>query len=179
MRFFLATMTLLWGTSVAWGDQAAGLDAKAFDRSVRVQDDLYMAVNGQWLTNTPIPHDKSNYGSFTILQDLSQQRLKQIIEAAAEGEHPTGSDAQMVGDMYRSFMDVDRVNQLGIAPLGDELAKIDAIDSKAALLDYMGTAQALGLNTPIRVGVSLVAQTPVPLRRARFTSASGASIAMP
>ena len=136
-----------------FADQSTGLDAASFDKSVRVQDDLYMAVNGRWLNDTPIPEDKSNYGSFTILQDLSQERLKAIIEAAAEGEHPTGSDAQKVGDMYRSFMDVERVNELGIEPLAAELATIDAIQDLPALVDYLGYALQLGIGTPLRAGV--------------------------
>ncbi|MEQ1906844.1 MAG: hypothetical protein ABL888_21860, partial [Pirellulaceae bacterium] len=45
------------------------LDRSTFDSSVRVQDDLFMHVNGAWLQKTDIPNDKSNYGSFIQLDD--------------------------------------------------------------------------------------------------------------
>ena len=57
------------------------LDSSAFDRSIRVQDDLFLHVNGAWLEQTQIPPDKSNYGSFIKLADLSQKRIKKLIES--------------------------------------------------------------------------------------------------
>ena len=56
------------------------LDTSAFDRSVRAQDDLFLHVNGAWLEKTQIPSDKSNYGSFTKFADLSQDRIRELIE---------------------------------------------------------------------------------------------------
>lgn len=47
----------------------SGIILENFDRSVRPQDDLYRHVNGAWLARTEIPADKSNYGTFTVLQD--------------------------------------------------------------------------------------------------------------
>ena len=48
---------------------------------------FYEYVNGTWLASTPIPADKSNYGSFTVLADEAEDRCK----PQAEGEvraHP-------------------------------------------------------------------------------------------
>ena len=99
-----------------------------FDEAVRPQDDLFKHVNGKWLQQTEIPADKSNYGSFTALADLSQERCNEMIKQLADEQHEAGSDAQRVGDFYKSFMDVDRANSLGDEPLKEELAAIDAIE---------------------------------------------------
>ena len=54
------------------------------DTTIRPGDDFYGFANGTWAKNTPIPADKSNYGAFTALQDLSQQRVRDILDAAKD-----------------------------------------------------------------------------------------------
>ena len=124
----------------------SGLDLSGFDRSVRPQDDLYKFAGGAWLANTPIPADRSNYGSFTILDDKAQEEVKALIVAASEQPNrPQGSDAQKVGDFYLSFMDTNRVEYLGLAPLKDELARIDAIATPRDVARYIGHNQRIGV----------------------------------
>ena len=101
----------------------SGLDLAGFDRSVRPQDDLYRFVGGNWLANTEIPPDRSNYGSFIILDDQAQEEVKNLIVAASQQPNRApGSDAQKVGDYYLAFMNTERVERLGLEPLRAELA---------------------------------------------------------
>jgi len=132
----------------------SGIDSTTFDKKARIQDDFYLAVNGTWLKETDIPSDKSNYGSFTVLADLSEQRIRDIIESAAAKTSETGSDAQKVGDLYKSFMDEDRVNSLGAKPIAAELAKIADIESHADLVKYFGYCQVRGIGSPIGLYIS-------------------------
>ena len=60
--------------------QETPVDKSDFDLSVRAQDDLFEHVNGSWLEKTQIPSDKSDYGAFTVLIDLSQSRIKTIVD---------------------------------------------------------------------------------------------------
>jgi predicted metalloendopeptidase len=91
----------------------SGLDLAGFDRSVRPQDDLYKFAGGTWLEKTPIPADRSNYGSFTILDDQAREEVRQLIVAAStQANRPNGSDAQKVGDFYLAYMDTNRVESL-------------------------------------------------------------------
>ena len=127
----------------------SGLDLAGFDRSVRPQDDLYRFVGGTWLANTPIPADRSNYGSFTILDDQAQEEVRQLIVAAStQANRPIGSDAQKVGDFYLSYMDTNRVESLGLTPLNDELARIDAIATPRDVARYIGYSQRIGVAQP-------------------------------
>ena len=72
--------------------------------------------------NTEIPADRSNYGSFIILDDQAQEEVRQLIVAAsAQPNRAPGSDAQKVGDYYLAYMDTARVESLGLAPLHAEL----------------------------------------------------------
>ncbi len=121
-----------------------GIETANFDRSVRPQDDFYRFVNGGWLASTPIPEDKSNYGSFSQLADQAREQLRVIIEEAAATPSRNGTDTQKVGDFYRSFMDTDAIERAGLTPLNDEVARIDAIETPADLLNYFGHAQSSG-----------------------------------
>jgi putative endopeptidase len=127
----------------------SGLDLSGFDRSVRPQDDLYKFAGGAWLANTPIPADRSNYGSFTILDDKAQEEVKQLIVAASEqANRPVGSDAQKVGDFYLAYMDTARIESLGITPLAAEIAQIDAIRTPSDVARYIGYTQRIGVAQP-------------------------------
>jgi endothelin-converting enzyme len=129
----------------------SGLDLAGFDRTVRPQDDLYRFAAGTWLAKTPIPADRSSYGSFIILEEQVQEEVKQLIVAASEQPNrPLGSDAQKVGDYYLAYMDTTRVESLGLAPLNDELARIDAIETPRDLARYIGHSQRLAVGHPFK-----------------------------
>ena len=138
----------------------SGLFLQNFDRTVRPQDDFYRFVNGTWLKNTEIPADKSNYGAFTLLADEAEKNLRVIVEQAAAADAAAGSDQQLIGDFYRSFMDEAKVEQLGLAPLQPELARIDAIKDRQQLLDYLARAQMIAVSNPIGAYVLQDAKRP-------------------
>jgi len=127
----------------------SGLDLTGFDRGVRPQDDLYRFAGGGWLARTEIPADRSNYGSFIILDDQAKEEVRGLIVAAAQQPNRTpGSDAQKVGDYYNAYMDTTRVESLGLAPLHAELARIDAIATPRDVARYIGYSQRLGVAQP-------------------------------
>ena len=138
----------------------SGLFLNNFDRTVRPQDDLYRFVNGTWLKNTEIPADKSNYGAFTLLSDEAEKNLRVIVEEAAAANAAAGTDQQLIGDYYSSFMDEAKVEQLGIKPLQPELDRIAAIQDRKQLLDYLARAQLLMIDNPVGAQVFADAKNP-------------------
>ncbi len=112
----------------AWGFDVAGMD-----RAVAPGDNFYQFANGTWLKNTPIPPDKSNYGMFNKLSDVSDERTRQIIESAASAD-AAGGEAKQVGDYYKSFMDEAAVEAAGLKPLKAELDAIAAIKNVDGLV---------------------------------------------
>jgi len=129
----------------------SGIEFDNFDNSIAPGDDFYRYVNGSWLRDTPIPSDKSNYGAFTALGDEAEASLRVIIEEAAAAEAQTGSDTQKVGDFFTSFMDEDRVESLGAAPLQETLADIAAVSSKDEMLVKMAELNHISVQLPIGV----------------------------
>jgi len=133
--------------------RALGIDTTNFDRSVRPQDDFFRFVNGSWLKKTAIPADASSWGAFNELTEKSRTALHSILENAAKTQAPAGSDQRKVGDLYASFMDSARVEQLGINPLQSELARIRALKSSAQLPTTFAYFTRLGLQNPFAVSV--------------------------
>ncbi|QDX28111.1 M13 family metallopeptidase [Sphingomonas suaedae] len=102
-----------------------GFDAAGMDRSVAPGNDFYEYANGTWAKNTPIPADKSNYGMFTALADLSNERVRGILDEVKD------DPASMVGRAYTSYLDTATVEARGLAPIQPWLGKIKALDDKA------------------------------------------------
>src|SRR5687768_171879 len=103
-----------------------GFDTDGMDRSVRPGDDWVQFANGTYLRTLEIPADKAAYGMFNKLDDLSRERTRKIIEAAAAANAPVGTNAQKVGHFYSSFMDEAAIEARGAAPLIEDLGPFRA-----------------------------------------------------
>lgn len=130
-----------------------GVDLTAGDPSVKPGDDFYRFVNGKWQDRTVIPADKSSWGGFGVLRDLSDQRTRSLIEELARSQQPAGSVGEKVGLLYAGFMDEAKIEQAGAAPLKPYLAKVAAIRTPADVARAFGDATMRGIDVPIGVGV--------------------------
>lgn len=127
----------------------SGIDQANFDKSVRPQDDFFQYVNGTWLKNAEIPADRSSWGAFYVLREEAQKNLRKIIEESANAENKVeGSEEQKVGDFYLSYMDSALIEELGINPIGKEIAAIKAIKTKDELVDLMAHFVRIGVQRP-------------------------------
>jgi len=127
----------------------SGIAVEYIDPAVRVQDDLFTHMNGKWLATTEIPADKASWGSFAKLRDDIQPQLRTIIENAANSkDKAAGSDTQRIGDFYSSFMDEAKLEQLGVAPLKAEFARIAALKDKKELPALISHFNKIGVSTP-------------------------------
>ena len=139
----------------AAGILKSGVYQQNLDKAVRPQDDFYRHINGAWLATMQIPADRSNYGTFTKLQDDAERDLRDILEEAAKSKAAPGTDAQKVGDYYASFLDEAAAEAAGLKPLSAELARIDAVKTKKDLAEYAGRAQRLFVAQPFAYFVTV------------------------
>ncbi|MEH6757526.1 MAG: M13 family metallopeptidase [Parasphingorhabdus sp.] len=121
---------------------AFGFDQDGMDKSVAAGDDFYDYANGKWAQNTKIPSDKSNYGMFTALGDLSQERVKEILEGAKDN-----SDSK-IGRAFTSFMDEAAIEKKGMTPIKPWLDQIAALTDKADYAALVAKADRNGINGP-------------------------------
>src|SRR5690242_3427527 len=111
-----------------------GVDISTRDLSVKPGDDFQRYAAGKWLDTHEIPADKSQNGVGSELNDRNQEQLRAIIMGAPK-------DSQL-GAFYASYMDEPLLERLDAKPLKGDLAKIDAIKTKAQFTRYM--AHTLG-----------------------------------
>ena len=151
----------------------SGLSLDQVDESVRIQDDLFGHVNGRWLREHEMPADRSSDGAFHALRDLSEERVREIIEEAAadaadvasHSEQAPTTDHGRVGALYTMFMDTEAIEQAGFGVLEDLLGTISAAadlpsivrtmaapDSGAsALLSYVWTDDRDSTNYQVKI----------------------------
>jgi putative endopeptidase len=119
----------------AWGFDTAGMDT-----SVLPGDNFQRYANGAALDRLVIPSDRSSYGSFALLRELSDNRMKAMIDGLlARTDLAPGSDEAKIADAYRSYMDEARIEALDAQPLQPYLARIRTVDSHEAMSAYMGS----------------------------------------
>ncbi len=124
-----------------------GFDTAGMDRTVKPGDDFYAYASGTWQKTTQIPADRSSYGMFHKLQDLSLERTRGILEDAEKQPN------SKIGLFYASFMDEAAANQKGAAPVKPWLAEIKAAKDKTALVTEMAKLNRRGVTTPFATGV--------------------------
>ncbi|HSE70289.1 MAG TPA: M13 family metallopeptidase N-terminal domain-containing protein, partial [Nocardioidaceae bacterium] len=110
---------------------------------IRPQDDLFGHVNGAWLASAEIPSDRSSWGPFVMLAEEAEARVREIIEDAAAGK-VGGEHGRKIGDLYASFMDEARAEELGAAPIAEGLAAAYALTSAADLPAFLGRHERFG-----------------------------------
>jgi len=131
----------------------SGIDRSGMDASVRPQDDLYLAMNGAWVKNTRIPPDKAIWGAFIELRELSDKRVREILEGLPSTNPAPGSNAQKVDDYFRAFLDEAATDKAGLAPVEASLKDLDSVKDAGMLAGLMGHWQGV-VALPLQVGAN-------------------------
>ncbi|KQM61418.1 MULTISPECIES: M13 family metallopeptidase [unclassified Sphingomonas] len=119
-----------------------GFDVAGMDRSVKAGDNFYKYANGNWEKITPIPADKSNYGMFTALDDLSKTRTRELLDAAK------GDPNSKIGVAYATYLDQAAIEAKGLAPIQPWLNEIKGLSSKAGYAALTAKASQAGVGAP-------------------------------
>ncbi|PCI33623.1 MAG: peptidase M13 [Alphaproteobacteria bacterium] len=149
----------------------SGVLTANMNTAVKPGDDFFAYVNGTWLDTYVIPEDKASYGNFYMLYEQSQDAVKVIIEQSATGENAAGSNEQKVGDLYNSYLDMDKRNEIGIQPLMAAFAEVDALTNHKALGAYFARSIRAGYGAPFDFYVDGDAKDPT--KYAVYNSQSG------
>jgi putative endopeptidase len=116
-----------------------GIDVSGMDRSVKPGDDFFAYANGTWIKETEIPADRSSYSSGAILDELTNQRVADLIKEMAKTQAARGSEQQQIGDYYAAFMDTAAIEKAGLQPLKPGLDSIAGIRDRKELSNYLGS----------------------------------------
>ena len=138
----------------------SGIDANHMDTEVRPQDDLFRHVNGTWLDTVEIPGDRGRYGAFDMLREAAEANVRALIEEAAAAQPAPDSPEGKVGALYASFMDTERIDELGGAPLVDDLRSIAAVSDPTGVVRCSARMQRQGVDGLLHVWVTADAGSP-------------------
>ncbi|MET0580884.1 MAG: M13-type metalloendopeptidase [Pseudoxanthomonas sp.] len=102
-------------------------------------------ANGKWLAANAIPGDRASWGAFEMVDERSTAVQRQLAEQAAADTTASGVE-KIVGDLWATGMDEAKINAQGIEPIKGELAAIDALNDKDAIVAYLRSSAAKGQN---------------------------------
>lgn len=148
------------GTSETAGEPrfgTFGFDTAGMNTSVAAGDDFFAYANGVWAETTDIPSDRARYGVFDMLSLEVEQQVRDIVlDASARGGAP-GSNEQMIGDLYASWMDADTIEARGLEPA---LPYLDAIAAAESLEDITALMAQRDYHAPYGVFISADPENP-------------------
>jgi len=132
----------------------SGIDTAGFDTTTRPQDDFYQYVNGTWLSETEIPADKSNYGSFNRVEDRTEDQLRALVEElSGESSESMSFAAKKLRDFYTAYLDAESANQAGLNPISGQLSTIDRAVSHHDILSLFAELAIYEVDTPVLISI--------------------------
>ena len=90
---------------------ASGIDLANLDSTYQPGTDFYMYATGGWQKAHPLTAEYSRFGSFDVLQENNNERLRSLIDSVAAGQNAKGSIEQKIADLYNSAMDSVNLNE--------------------------------------------------------------------
>ena len=124
------------------------------DRTVSPTNDFYHFANGQWLKDNPVPADKARWASFSELAERNWFLIHEILDdaAAAASSLLPAAPRRQVGDFFASAMDTNRLEKLGVKPIGADLKRINKLKSSKDFFALLADFQVRGIGGLFNIG---------------------------
>ena len=113
------------------------------DSTVRPGDDFFHFAHGRWIKNNPIPPSESNWGIHKEIQLETYARLRKISEEASTSKAEPGTNAQKIGDFWKTAMDSTSIEQAGVTPVQPFLSRLENAKNKGELTDELAEIYAI------------------------------------
>ena len=118
-----------------------------------IKDDLYEAVNGEWVKQATIPDDKPATGGFQNLDDKVEKQLTADLDDFVAGKQhdqmPTENRFAELLKLYQLAGDFERREKEGTKPLLDGLKPVQALQSYADYQEHWLEFAKNGVAAPV------------------------------
>lgn len=122
---------------------------------VRIQDDLYEAINGDWIAQATIPSDRPVAGGFAELDIDVEKKLMADFASFSKGEKSSGlEEIEYATELYKKYVDVTSRDNDGIKPILPLLHKIDSLSSVEEFNQNAVDFAYQGVSFPFDFGVT-------------------------
>ncbi len=91
------------------------------DTTTTPSHDFYQYATGGWQERTPLKDEFARYGSFDILRENNEVRIKELFTALAKQNNEMGSVGQKIVDLYNMGLDSISLNAQGATPTTEDL----------------------------------------------------------
>ena len=126
------------------------------DKNIRVQDDLYLHVNKEWMDKAVIPDDKPRIGGFADLDEGVEKLLIGDFNKMASGEMKCpDKNVKKAVELFKLVKDTEKRNAEGITPVMGRLHKIAALKSVKDLNSQLKEFVVSNINLPLALGVEV------------------------
>jgi len=153
------------GTTLGpWGVELAHVTP-----SIDPGDDFYRFVNAGWLDTAELPQGFASNGAFVQLHLKTEARVREIVaDASLSGSRDIDSPEARVAALHESYMDLDRIEALGLTPLAATLEAILALDDRSEIARMMARPFHISV-----VGLGVILDPGNPDRHVLSTGQSG------
>jgi predicted metalloendopeptidase len=131
-------------------------DPSKMDKNVDPRQDFARYAAGRWLDVATIPGDSPYISGIVLMTKRVEKQVNDLFaDAASRSQSATkGTPLQQVGDLYAAGMDVERLGELGAAPLMPEWERIAKIDGPKSLATTLARLELIA-NVPVVLGASV------------------------
>ncbi|KAL1758319.1 hypothetical protein FB107DRAFT_258860 [Schizophyllum commune] len=125
----------------------------SLDRSQDPCENFYEFANNGWLDAHPLPADKASFGTFEELSQKNQHVIQKILESNSTtlNTKSPSHDEQIlkkIRGLYNSCMDEDHLDEVGLKPLSEFVAKLKYVYNKGST-DARVPNEKLGLTAAL------------------------------
>lgn len=152
-----------------------GVETQNIAKDIPPGDDFYRHVNAGWLKTAAPPPGLPYANGFVDAYLRTQDQIQALIDASLATTPAPGSDEAQITALYRSYVDVAKRNELGLAPVKADLDAILAAPSADGLVEL--TSRPLLPPGVMSLGVAIDDRNPT--RYVAITAPGGLSLPGP
>ena len=118
--------------------------AANIDSTIKAEDDFFEFACGKWIKGNKIPDAESSWGIANLVNEELYER-KLTINKDAVAAKDKNTTQQQLSDFWTTAMDSAKLEQDGIKPLNEVLAKIDAAKTPADVMNVAAYLHTFGV----------------------------------
>ncbi len=129
------------------------IDEDYMNKNVSPRTDFFEFSNGTWCKNNPVPESESRWGSFNELDKANKEKLLSILKKASTNTSQKGTQDQILGDYYNSFINFDNRNSIGIKAIDPEMKLLNSLIKKEQLPEVIAKLHKNGIRSIYGFGI--------------------------